>query len=218
MSLMPATRRTERGAVLLMVVVLSAVVLTVMTALIYMVTSGTQVSGLQKRYKTALEAARGGTDIVYQMVGLRGAPADVASFTTAMDTVGLTSSIPLMTSTCTGTVGATTYTGMAAKLMAPTSSWTNCNTSLSIDPGDPSTYDMVFHIGASVKYNFYAKVVQTVAGNSGGDTGLNSDSVVTTGSGEITVSPKPYLYAVEMLAVNPAKNAERAKLTVLYQY
>jgi hypothetical protein len=46
--------RSEKGIVLVVVLVLSAVALALMTAMIYMITIGTQISGLQKRYKTAL--------------------------------------------------------------------------------------------------------------------------------------------------------------------
>ena len=46
--------RSEKGFVLIVVIVLSAVALTIVTALLYMIMSGSQISGLQKRYKTAL--------------------------------------------------------------------------------------------------------------------------------------------------------------------
>ena len=55
----------ERGIALVMVLILSAIALAIMAALIYMITVGTQASGMQKRYRTALEAGKGGADISY---------------------------------------------------------------------------------------------------------------------------------------------------------
>jgi len=211
--------KSEKGVVLVVVLVLSAIVLAVMTALIYMITSGTQISGFQKRYKTALEAAKGGSELMYQIVALRGVDADNTAFTTALSAAGLNSSIPILTSLCSGTsTGGTPYPTLQAKLMTPTTSWTNCNSNIAIDPNDSTTYDVMFQLGVTNRYNYYAKIVQTIDGNSGGDLGLLNKGVVSGGSGEITVMPKPYLYAVEVLASSSTNTLERAKLSILYQY
>lgn len=215
---MSTVLKSEKGVVLVIVIVFSAVVLAIMTALIYMITSGTQISGFQKRYKTSLEAAKGGSELFYQFVALRGVQADDDVLASALSAAGLNSSMPIVTSACTGTSGGTTYPGLQAKLMSPTTSWVNCNSNLYIDPSDSTTYDMMFQLGATTRYNFYAKIVQTIDGNSGGDLGLLNKGVVSGGSGEITVMSKPYLYAVEVVAENSANVQERAKLSILYQY
>ena len=61
----------EKGIALVMILILSAIALAIMAGLIYMITAGTQISGMQKRYKTALEAGKGGTDITYQLIAAR---------------------------------------------------------------------------------------------------------------------------------------------------
>jgi len=73
-------------------------------------------------------------------------------------------------------------------------------------------------LGATTKYTVYVKIVGTVEGNSGGDEGLMNKGVVSGTSGEITSMSYPYLYAIEIDAENSANRAERAKLSVLYQY
>lgn len=213
-------RRSEKGIVLVVVLILSAVVLAIMTALIYMITSGTQVSGLQKRYKTSLDAARGGSEIFYQVIGLRGVTADDTTFMTALSNASLPSSLSILATTCSGvSVGGTPYSDpWQAKLMTPTASWTSCNSAVTIDPNDPTTYDMSVQMGATTKYNVYAKIVQTIEGNSGGDLSLYNKGVVSTGSGEIQVMPKPYLYDIEVMASNSTNTSERAKYSILYQY
>ncbi len=208
-------RSSEKGMVLVVVLVLTAVSLALMTALIYMITAGTKISGLQKRYKTALEAGYGAADLIYQVIALRGSGLD--SFTTTLNANGLNSAIP--PSACTGTGGGQTYLGIAGKVMTPDTTWdANCNKSLSIDPGDPTTYDMKADLGTTTKYNVYAKIVATSDGNSGADTGLLDKGVVSANTGEVTVQSIPYLYTIEVVSENSANPDERAKLSILYQY
>jgi hypothetical protein len=218
--------KSEKGIALMVVLILSGVALALMTALIYMITSGTQISGFQKRYKTSLEASKGGGDLFYMLVGFRGDVVDTTQFKNDMDASGLNSSIPLLASACSGTsLGGTHYTGLQAKLMTPTSSWQNCSKSISIDPGDPATYDMKLELGPTNKYIFYGKIVETLEGNTGpGGTGGDSNSrllnkgVVSSGVGEIQVMQKPYLYAMEVMAANSVNTNERSKFSILYQY
>jgi hypothetical protein len=192
----------QKGIALVMVLVLSAIALAIMAGLIYMLTSGTQISGIQKRYKTALEAGVGGAEVSYQVIGARGNP-----------------NIPYISFTQTATDPCLT-----AKLNTRTSSanWVNCDyakaSSLRIDPDDSATYDWSFDLGASPTYRVYAKIVDTVEGNSGGDEGLLKHGVVSSGSGEVAVMSIPYLYTIEVDAQDSANPAERAKLSILYQY
>jgi hypothetical protein len=220
-------RKSERGIALVVVLVLSAVALALMTALIYMITSGTQISGLQKRYKTSLEAGKGGTDIFYMLVDRRGDQIDTGNFMTDLQNAQLSPSIPLLDSACSGTSlgGTPPATPLQAKLQTPTTSWSSgCDRSLSIDPDNPATYDMKLVLGTTNQYNYYAKIVNTVEGNTGpgalggGSTGLLNSGVVSAGVGEIQVMQKPYLYAMEVMATSTTNTNERSKFSILYQY
>lgn len=214
----------EKGIALVMVLILAAISLSIMAALIYMLVGGTRTSGIQKRYKTALEAGIGGGEVTYQLVSLRGQATDQASFITNMNTVGLNASVTTPAGCTTNTVTCPTYavyTGLAAKLNLPTSCWTGCDNSVTINPSLPdpnTTYDMRFDLGTTTTYRVYAKIVDTVEGNSGGDEGLIKGGVVSSNSGEVTVQSKPYLYTIEIDAENPNNRDERAKVSVLYQY
>lgn len=203
--------KNEKGIALAMVLILSAISLALMAALVYMIMSQTEISGIQKRYKTAQEAALGGSAIAYQLIAERG------QFNTA-----LWSYTRITPSTCTGTSGGTTYTGIDAKIMTSSSTWTNCSNSMTIDPNAASTsidyYDMSFELGTGTKYKVYAKIVDTIEGNSGGDEGLIKSGVVSANSGEVTVQSKPYLYTMEIDAENLTNPDARAKLSILYQY
>jgi len=140
-----------------------------------------------------------------------------------MNTLGLNSSVTTPAACKTNEVTCSSYpvyTGLAAKLNLPTSCWTGCNTAsgITIDPADNTTYDMRFDLGTTTTYRVYAKVVDTVEGNSSGDEGLIKGGVVSSNSGEVTVQSRPYLYTIEVDAENPNNVDERAKVSVLYQY
>lgn len=193
------TLKSENGIALVMVLILSAIALAIMAGLIYMITVGTQISGIQKRYKTAQEAGIGGADVTYQLIAARGDP--------GIPDIGL---IITASSTC-----------LTDKLTKKTASWdASCNSSLTITPGTTSTYDMTFQLGATPfpTYTVYSKIVDTVEGNSGGDEGLLKSGVVSSNTGEVTVMSKPYLHTIEVDAENADNPAERAKYSILYQY
>ncbi len=215
--------RNEKGIALVMILVMSAIALAIMAGLIYMITAGTQISGMQKRYETAREAAKGGADVTYQLIDAKGDP--------GIPGIGLNIITPNTCIThptailpdgrpCT-IIGS--YTGIATKLNLPTFCWSGCDSSMSINPPplsspDNTTYDMRFDLEASPypTYRVYGKIVDTIEGNSGVDEGLGGKGVVS--SGEITVVSKPYLYTIELDAENRDNPSERAKYSILYQY
>jgi len=213
-------RSSESGVVLVMVLILSAVALAIMTALIYMVLIGTQTSGMNKRYRTALEAGIAGSDVITQIIGMKG---DVSSFSS----LGAVSTVP---ASCTGTslYSTMTYTSLAAKIMTSTSvtgGWSGCDSSLAINPATNTTYDLRFQLGTSPVYNVYSKIVDAVEGNTNagaintGGNKLVTAGVVQNSGGEVVVKSIPYLYTIEVDVENATPNStERAKLQVLYQY
>ena len=236
--------KNEMGMALAMVLVFSVICLAVMSALIYMVTSGTRLSGGQKRYYSAVEAAKGGSDILYQVIGAAAAGQgasivnpEIISFLNDPNN-GLTSFNPQVTtpSSCTGTSSAMNasllYTGLAAKMRTSatkadgTANWSGCDTSPTIDPNTNTTYDMQFDFTGSPfpgfttpTYVVYAKIVDTVEGGVlQASSGLRTGCTTCAGGGGAGVH---YFYTIEIDAENisqPVGNRERAKLSVLFQY
>ncbi len=231
----------ESGIALVMVIVLSAIALIIMAGLIYMITMGTQVSGIEKRYKTAKEAALGGGDLVYQIMGLRGDVTATNSFISDINTK-LSNSLALNSSlnSCAAAsiLSGTAYTGFAAKLNAATvkadgsANWSSCDSSEDLSS---TSYDMKFDLGTNPSYRVYAKIVDTVEGNSsfgGGGSGGAGSRVRFGGvtsrigggkgsgsaGGEIQVMSVPYVYTIEVDAEKATNPTERAKLSILYQY
>jgi hypothetical protein len=217
----------EKGIALFMVLVLSVIMLSITAAVLYMVIEGTQSSGREKRYKTALEASQGGLDVSYDLIGTRG---NTAALLTKL--VGRTPVVTTPATCVPSTVAAClllddygAYTGLATKLRLPTSigtagdsCWSGCDSTLPIDPLDNTTYDMSFKLGTDQVYDVFVKVVDTTVGNSAPATGLVKTGVVLSNSGEITVPKINYLYTIEVLSQAAANPNERARASVLYAY
>jgi hypothetical protein len=220
--------RNEKGIALAMMLILAAVALLIMAGLLYIITSSTQISGMQKRYKTALDAGFGGANISYQFISFRGDPIDTSSFQTLLSSINPVITTPDGSGTgdCSGTdISGVPYHGLAAKLMTPTYRngvriWSaDCDSTMSIIPGTTISYDMQFEVpGSPSNYIVYAKIVDTVEGNSPADKGLGGEGVVVSGGGVVTVMKMPYLYTMEMQAQSVTNPSERAKLSILYQY
>ena len=184
--------RNERGVALVTVMLLSIVALAMTAGLLYMLARGGYVSGMQKQYKTALEAGVGGASVTFRAIAAGG------------NTGLITLTNPSVSD------------NLVTKLQNPTASWpAGVDNSLTINPSTASTYDLAYDLG---NYRVYSKIVDTVTGNTGVDEGLAKSGVVSSTTGELVVVSNPYLYTVEVLAQRRTNPAERAKISVLYQY
>jgi hypothetical protein len=146
---MPANRAgqlrhgSERGVALILVLVLSAIGLIVMTTVLYVITMGTQISGSEKRYRTAHEAALGGIDVLRKIIQDQ----------TNSLLPGVIINYPLNgypNGSFVAKIGAASLAGF--------------DTNASIDPSTSSTYDIAIDIGNPV-YRVYAKMIQKQQGN-----------------------------------------------------
>lgn len=214
--------KSENGVVLLVVLILSAVALVLITTLIYMITMGTQSSGFQKRYRTALEAGVAGSDVLTQLIELRGNPTTLAALNPVV-------TVP---AGCTGKASSgTSYTGLLAKVLTSTvtgtggAGWSaSCDKSFTIDPTTDTTYDVKFQLGTNPTYNVYAKIVTAVEGNTSVSGTPVAELLIkgvvssNSGGGEIAMTKIPYQYTIEVDAESTVNPSERAKLSVLYQY
>jgi hypothetical protein len=131
---------SERGVALILVLVLSAIGLLVMTTVLYVITMGTQLSGSEKRYRTAHEAALGGIDIMRKIIQDQAA--------TVVPGVAIT-----YQGTFTAKLAANDLSGFPAN-----------QTDIQIDPGNANTYDLFIDMGTPA-YRVYAKMVQKKQGN-----------------------------------------------------
>lgn len=191
----PAILGNERGVALVMALVLGLVGMLIISALIYMVGTGTWVSGSKKRYQVALEASHGGLnffakEIIQQGVGGTSlsamgtyggtfAPVNTdANFNTKLTTIGMYPAAP---------VDAT----LTLVFTPPTPDMAVSGTILATNPGNSSLSPHNL-VGGGV-----------VAPSSGG------------GSGQAI----PYLFQVDIQGQQSGLiTRERARLSAIYAY
>lgn len=197
--------KNEQGAALVTAMLLTLIALAIVMAILYIITWQTRLSGAHKRYKTAIEASQGGVELITKQI-IPGVFQNITGATLAAQFPGFN----LTLNSCLG-----------YKLQHATAKWDAvCGTDAK--PFDPLTKtDMSITLsGTQTNYNVFAKVVDTVPGNS--DTSgfelLDSGAAVAgTSSG---VSPKhlPALYRIEVQGQKQVNPQEKAELSVLYAY
>jgi len=224
--------KNEHGMALVMALVLAVVTLTFSAALIFMVTQGTKMSGLEKRYATALDAAKGGIEIITETIDLGGDTGNP--------------SITINNESC-----------LDEKLYKKAPLWnysTDNATELSTGPcgnhaqvteakfEDPEKLpDITYFIGSGEQtYKLYLKITDTVEGNSqpirggGGGGGIGRGSKVevsavvgggSNASSSITPMHMPYLYKINVLSrrvdpnlLTPLQGDSAARMVVLYAH
>jgi len=208
--------KNEKGIALVMVLILSVIALALVSAMLFMIMKGTQISGYQKFYRTSEEAGLGGAAISASFIQARGVSVSGDLFADLSALLG----DPANTSTTNaGAAGCTDQ-----KIKLPTAQWTVCNPNdLTWDPSTAPS--MIFDLPGPVQnYRVYTKIVDTVVGNSevsalvtGGGL-LGGQGVVASNSAMISPPHIPYLYSMEIQAQASTNPNEKSRLSVLYAY
>ncbi len=196
--------QSEKGIALVIVLILSVISLAIVSALLFMITEETIMSGAHRFFRTAEEAGVGGTEIVGELIENRGTlSADIQ-----------TNLSPVITAdNC-----------FSEKINLSKTDWTaECSPpemSLSIDASNALTFDMNFDLG---NFRVFTKIVDTAEGNS--DTGglvtsgeLGGEGVVASNTGLMNPPHTPYLYRIEVQAEDSTNPRERSRLSAEYAY
>jgi len=228
--------RNQKGIALVMVLVLAMIALSIVSALLFMLTKETVLSGSERFYRTAEEASTGGAELVMQYLGSGGylnIPASQGNI--FLYPQNCSCGDPYNYNDNVERNGA--HSDRCDKLCNPTSAWPSTfdesstgGLQVSLDPtakrlDGKDSADLRFRLGVSPQtFDIYAKVVDTVQGNS-------EMSALITGGGELfgggsehgdanQVSPphNPYLYRVEIRAQSTNNPRERARISMLYAY
>lgn len=197
--------RNERGIALVTALMLTLISLAIVLSLLYIVTQGTKVSAVHKRYKTSLEASYGGVEVftkeVIPMV-LQG---------TSLSTLIMTAN-PSTASPC-----------FISKLSNAPSSWgAVCGPdSRTTDPKvQPDLMLTLQGSGLQPNFTVYAKIVDTMPGNSdtSGIDMLDSGAGVAYGSSGVSPKHMPATYRIEVQGEREKNPLEKANLSILYAY
>ena len=194
--------RGERGFALVTALMLTLVSLAVIGALLQMLTAGIRLSGGQKRYRTATEAAYGGAEVVVADV----IPQVFQGYSGGRIVSGfLPLSLSMPSASC-----------LRQKLTLATADWpAACGADLSASslPDLAMTLPSVSGEGFKVS----AKIVDNVPGNT--DTsGIDLDGAgVAETTSVYTPQHLPFMYRLEVAGEHPSAS-ERATVSVLYAY
>lgn len=196
------------GIALVTSLMMTLISLTIIMAVMYMISQNiTRSSGI-KTYKTALAASYGGSQMIIKEI----VPQLLKSYSNVDFITDIQNSFSLINLTVN-----TTNACIQDKLTKKSSDWhIDCSKTFGIK--DAPDFSFSLQAAGGQSYAIYTKVVDTVIGNT--DTSglqLEGAGVAETTS---VLSPKhvPYVYRVEIQGERSVAAVERAQLTVLYAY
>lgn len=211
--------RNERGIALVLVLLLALISLAIVSSLLYMATIGTRTSGAEKFYRSADEAAYGGTRIAVDMI---------------VNNVGNAVSGGALSAPFTATLGSVlnNQACLRQKLSlgpgAGFANWGACSANeRNLDAAN--TPDMTFQLSGATAdgmpnpYNVFAKVVDTIEGNtagvaSSGTSGLSTGGVGGGGASVVTPARQSWMYRIEVEAEDAVNQRERSRYSVLFAH
>ncbi len=196
----PTILGNERGLALVMALVLGLVGMLMITAILYMVGTGTWIGGSKKRYQTALSASHGAMTFFAREVIQRGLG--------GTSLTALEAAYPGMLSRNASDVN-------FAKKLSETGTL-----GVSGYPGDNPDATLTFTFTAPTpNMTINTAIVGTSRGNSGTSSNvLVGGGVVNNSSGTVTPQHIPYLYQTEVQTQSGIFARERARLSGIYVY
>lgn len=223
----------NKGIALITSLMFTVLALVISMALLYMVTSGTKTSGAFKRYRTAIDATYGGTELITkEMISKALAFSNVSSasnpFTTYLQTELGTLASPTVDS-C-----------FHERLTTPRRLWSSACTVTTSNPKNSPDLSFQLNATSSTPYVVYSKIVDTsewritsivgtgvavtnsLAGNSDPTSGGSGNSELSKGGTidkqGVKTPHYPYIYRVEVQGERQNNSAEKGNVSVLYAY
>ena len=198
----------NKGIALVTSLMLTLISLTIVMALLYMVTQSTKISGASKRYKTALEASYGGSELYTKDI-LPYLMQNYGSSTLAASAASTFSAVSLQI--------VATQDCLQSKMTMPSSKWpTGCSNSSSAKQSPDMRFNLLS--ATATPYTIYSKIVETMLGNTD-ISGLQLEGAgVAEGSAGITPQHFPYLYRLELQGEQSTASTAQANIEVLYAY
>lgn len=203
-----------KGMALLMVLMIVIVSAGLLAAVMYFAMSGSEISGIQRKYQSSKEASLGAADIMTKEIIPRvlfvGPTTGLSDVTASFQTIlGMAPAVAGANNTC-----------FYAKLTTVTASWpSGCDAGLNPASNPDITFNLLSTNGASRPYTVDVKIIDTSPGNSDlSGIFLDSGGVVSEGGGAIATRHFPYLYTIESEGKLQGSATEKVNLEFLYAY
>lgn len=237
------TVRNEKGIALVMVMAIALITLSIVASMLYIVTTGTKMSGYFKQFKSAEEASYGVSQMISEFMAVKG-NLDLPLFKPDGTNWSIGGACrcdtnndgnnPLTTPPGTTDDNIDVITGNRScrcdKICNASAYWDLCGAAdRSLDPTvnydfrDLATGEPIILGTGQNQYAVFTKIVDTRGGNTeqGGivtEGELGGAGVVASNSGIVNPMHAPYLYRIEVEARKTANPIERSRLSVLYAY
>lgn len=197
----------KRGFALVTSLMLTLISLTIVLSILYFITQGTQLSGLHRKYRTALEASHGGTELFTKDI-LPFVMKNYSSTSLENDLESGFNAVQLdvLNSGC-----------LQKKLINSTQNWPSGCDKTSNPKSNP---DLRFTMQATAGNPFYvySKIVDTTTGNTD-ISGLQLEGAgVAESQSILTPQHFPYIYRVEVQGERANNSTAQANIEVLYAY
>jgi len=202
----------EEGFALVMSLMLTLICLCIIMTLMYVVNNGVKSSGLNKPYRTSLDASYGGTgvlatDIIPFVFRNFSSPTLISSLTS---NTGIYQQLHI-------SVGPGGQACLKAKLKSNTADWPSTCDAVALPSQNP---DLAFNLPSTgdTPFNIYTKIVDTKVGNSDvGGLSLEGASV-TESTPFIKPKQQPYMYTIEVQGRRQGSTGATTNLEVIYAY
>lgn len=204
------TFRNEEGIALVSALMLGVIGMLMVASLLFMVDTGTWLSGSKKRYRMALDAAHGGMDFFTKEIIQRGL-GGTGLATMGNFGIGFTPTIS----------DANFNTKLTTRGDITDGFWPYDPTVLpnSAVPFGATDATLTFPFPNAPNIVVATTITNTSRGNSGtAPNNLQGGGVVNNNAGTITPQHIPYLYQTETQGQNPANPIENARISAVYVY
>jgi len=207
--------KKNKGVALISALIVVSIAAGIFTAVMYFALTGSEISGIQRKYQSSKEASLGAIDIMTKDILPR-----VITGTTLSGVVSGLAILPDIVPSVTANSAKDIC--FQAKLTSLTGSWPGGTCDSNPDPTVNS--DIVFNLkgiaGSTRPFVVSMKIIDTVPGNSdkSGTVLEMATGTVDNASGMISVQHFPYLYTLMTDARPQNSTTERANIEVLYAY
>lgn len=186
------TKGNEQGIALVTAMILALIAMAIAVATIYMILQSTEVSGIKKRYTTALGASKGAAEGSALLISLAGSvPSDLTGITTISN-----------------------LSCLETKITERKVDWGSCDNGSTVSN---SSYDFKFDFG---DYAAYGKIVDTIPGNTLVGESLEVKGVVSGSQSGYIKNPTtvPYMYKLEIRSEKTDNSQDSSDISALYAH
>ncbi|MFA5616580.1 MAG: hypothetical protein WDK95_06955 [Syntrophorhabdaceae bacterium] len=205
----------KKGVALVSALIVVSVAAGIFAAVMYFALTGTEISGLQRKYHSSKEASLGAIDVLTKDL----LPRVLGGTTLSAAVASLFKPAAVLPAITADAAKDTCFTD---KLTKSTSAWPGGTCDSGTDP--TVNPDIVFNLKGKADqtkpYVVNMKIIDTVSGNSD-KTGVVLDlgsGVVDDASALIRIQHFPFLYTIVTDARQQGSTTERANIEVLYAY